>query len=70
MIFNNNIKIGDKFTKGKHAICIVTDIVKTFSTLRNEWNTDLIYLAKCTNGLSTNTFEVYKSSIVRNRIND
>lgn len=70
MKFDNNIKIGDRFykTPNQILICEVTDIVKTFSTARNEWNEDVIYLAKLVNGLATNTFDVAKATIVRNRI--
>lgn len=66
--FNNNVNIGDKFIKGRNIQCVVVDIVKAFSTARNEWNEGVIYLAKQINGLATNTFDVSKATIVRGRI--
>ena len=68
-IINNTITIGDKFLYNGKKPAIVTDIIKCWSTLNNEWS-GFIYLAKEINGLSTNTFEVSKVTIVRYRIDN
>lgn len=67
--FDNKITIGDRFQYGKHGVAEVVDLVRTFSTARNEWNEGFIYAAKMVTGFSTNTFEVSKTTIIRNRIN-
>ena len=69
MNFNNNIQIGDQFykTPKKHILCEVTDIVKQFSTAKNEW-VGIRYIAKGINCMATNEFEVCKVTIVRNRL--
>ena len=69
MEFNNDIQIGDEFysTPKKKILNEVVDIVKTFSTAKNQWNEKVIFVAKGINTLATNTFEVSKATIVRNR---
>ena len=66
--FDKKIEIGDRFQYGKHGVAEVGDLVKTFSTARNEWNEGFIYLAKMVTGFSTNTFDVSKTTIIRDRI--
>lgn len=66
--FDANVKIGDKFMYGKNILCEVVDIVKTFSTARNEWNEGIIYLARGINTMAKNTFDVSKTTIIRNRV--
>ena len=68
IIFDNNVSIGDKFHYGKHHEAIVVDILKHWSTKDNDWTGNVTYMAKLINGLSTNTFDVPKASIVRGRI--
>lgn len=68
--FNKTIKIGDKFIYGKNTLCEVVDIVKTFSTARKEWNEEVIYLAKGINTIARNSFDVSKTTIIRNRVQD
>jgi hypothetical protein len=69
-VFNNNVKIGDKFSYGKHHKAEVVDILKHWSTKENDWTEDVTYVAKMLTGFATNHFDVPKASIVRNRIED
>lgn len=60
------MKIGDRFMKGKLKAEVV-DIIKCWSTKHQEW-TGEIYIAKLIDGLTTNSWEVSKATVVRWRI--
>jgi hypothetical protein len=60
------IRIGDKFTKGKHLKAEVVDIIQLFSTAKNEQLDRVIYIAKSL-GLASNEHEVVKFTIQRGR---
>ena len=63
------IRIGDIFTnQGKHPKKHeVVDIIKQFSTARNEW-CGVKYIAKGIDTLASNTFEVSKTTILRGKV--
>lgn len=67
--FSNVISIGDKFLFNgkKNFLCEVVDIIDCHSRAKGEI-TGQMYLAKEINGLTTNTFDVAKSTIVRHKI--
>lgn len=66
-VFKQEIKIGDKFMYNRHTKAEIVDIFKTYSTATGERGND-IFIAKGINSLSTNTFEVCKVTVIRNRI--
>ncbi len=66
--FNTEVNIGDEFYYQNKHKAVVVDIIKHWSTLTNGWTGHVTHMAKLVNGLSTNTFDVAKATIVRNRI--
>lgn len=66
--FDTNVKIGDEFQYSKHHKAVVVDIIKHWSTADNDWTGRVTYMAKLIDGLATNTFDVAKATIVRNRL--
>jgi len=67
-VFDNNVCIGDRFYCGKNLEAIVVDILSHWSLKDYDWTGNVTYIAKLTNGQATNTFDVCKVTIVRNRI--
>jgi len=60
---------GDKIKLyGKNLEAIVVDILSHWSLKDYDWTGNVTYIAKLTNGQATNTFDVCKVTIVRNRI--
>ena len=66
--FKTTVEIGDKFyyNGSKHKLSEIVDILDCHSR-KHGTVTGQIYLAKLVNGLSTNTFDVAKSTVVRYR---
>lgn len=69
--FNQEINIGDKFYYNgkKNFLSEIVDILDCHSRKSGEI-TGQIYIAKAIGGLSTNSFEVGKVGIIRNRAID
>jgi len=68
-MMKTEVKIGDKFYMGGKLskLCEVVDIVKQFSTARQEWCERDIIIARGITTLATNSFEVAKSTVIRFR---
>lgn len=66
--FKTTVEIGDRFhyNGSKYKLSEIVDILDCYSRKTGEL-TGQIYLAKLVNGLSTNTFDVAKSTVVRHR---
>ena len=69
IVFDNNVQVGDEFYYGKIHKAKVTDILKIWSTAKNKWSDNVIYNAELITGFARNTFEVSKTTVVRNRLN-
>ena len=69
-VFNNEVNIGDKFNYSYklNRPAIIIDILRLYSLAENKYLDNVIYVAKLIDGLSTNSFEVSKATVVRNRI--
>ena len=63
------VKIGDKFKPAKHLISVVVDFYEVTSLTTGK-HICFKCIARVSNGLSTNEYEVPFATVVRNKVTD